>query len=221
MEKHRYFETKGRTVSPVSFYQLEENSPTQSRPSSCPPLDAGTDSVFSTPVHPTKRRRTASSCLTPTSHPSWESSPLRTPDLLLTPSPRSSVSSIPLDLEFQSIFDVRHPNQCPFCLYIFASKRYLKQHRCLFSTYNKLCDNTSPKVLTRPKNWRETKAIITQLCKEDIIKLCILQDWSLPDFYPFVFPHQDPIWKNWKCSFTRRDDCSKLQCPIASKHVGF
>ena len=121
MEKHRYFEKKGRTVSPVSFYQLDEdNFPGHSRPTSCPPLDAGTGSVFSTPVCPTKRRRTASSSETPTSCPSWESSPLRTPDLSLTSSPGSSVSSN-LDLESQNIFDVKHPNQCSFCLFIFTN----------------------------------------------------------------------------------------------------
>jgi hypothetical protein len=47
----------------------------------------------------------------------------------------------------------------------------------------------TPTVLTRPKKWKETLAILNQLCKEDIVNLCMLQSWSLPSYYPLSFPH--------------------------------
>ena len=69
-------------------------------------------------------------------------------------------------------------------------------------------------MLTRPKNWRETKAIITQLCKEDIIKLCILQDWSLPNFYPFVFPHQIRSGRTGSVPLLEEMTASRFSAPL-------
>ena len=45
-------------------------------------------------------------------------------------------------------------------------------------------------VLTLPKNQRKSLEILDQLCEEDLVKLCMLQGWCLPGYYPFCFPHQ-------------------------------
>ena len=188
---------KGRTVSPVCFHPQEQTETfLAGRPVSCPPPEV--ESEFSTPLKP-KRRRTSSYCDTPSSRPSPESSPLRTPTLILTPSSqRYSASPSPTtssDLKHQSARDessLKSPNQCPFCLFFFKNCTYLRKHRCLFQPNIQFFQDNgvSPLVLTRPRNWRETVKIIGQLCKADVVKLCILQNWCLPSFYPFCFPHQ-------------------------------
>jgi hypothetical protein len=186
LEIHRFIEQKGRTVSPVSIPGLS------SRPTSCPPsID---ESVFTTPSRPvSKKRRRTTSSRTPTVN---DSSPA-TPNLILTPSYQFSPSSLlsnSFDFETQQLPDsLNLNNQCPFCLAFFKNARSLKtNHRCPFQPdYYFLQTNfISPTVLTRPKNWEESLKILNQLSKEDIVKLCTLQNWSLPCYYPIVFPHQ-------------------------------
>ena len=79
-------------------------------------------------------------------------------------------------------------NQCPHCLFTFNNGISFKQHQCIFKINTDL--NTNHVVLKRPKNWKETLTIVRQLCEEDVVKLCILNNWCLPEFYPFCFPHQ-------------------------------
>ena len=82
--------------------------------------------------------------------------------------------------------------KCLTCLINFKNNKYLKKHRCKFGLDTLYCraNNISPVVLTPPKNSEETLLILSQLCKEDVVKMCILQGWFLPGVYPFCFPNQ-------------------------------
>ena len=75
---------------------------------------------------------------------------------------------------------------------IFKNKKYHKDHKCPFRpdvSFMK-SQNINPVVLNLPKKWKETVAVMSQLCSEDVVEMCRLQDWCLPHFYPFCFPHQ-------------------------------
>ena len=162
-----FVELNGRTVCPIA---LEFRT----SPQSCPP---DTEANFITPERPAKGRRP----LSETSNFSFESLPS-------FKSPSSSVDSVcdvTANLELHSCTE---SNQCPHCLFTFNNGISFKQHQCMFKINTDL--NTNHVVLKRPKNWKETLTIVRQLCEEDVVKLCILNNWCLPEFYPFCFPHQ-------------------------------
>ena len=68
----------------------------------------------------------------------------------------------------------------------------MKKHRCLFHYNPQTCkdNNINVVVLHPPKNIQQTRDILQQLCQEDLVKLCILQNWCIPGIYPFCFPHR-------------------------------
>ena len=68
----------------------------------------------------------------------------------------------------------------------------MKQHHCTFHYNPQTCkdNNINVTVLKPPRNMKQTRDILQQLCQEDIVKLCILQNWCIPGIYPFCFPHQ-------------------------------
>ena len=106
--------------------------------------------------------------------------------LTLNTSPATS------DLSCSSSEDEVQSIRCKSCFIEFGTKKSFKQHNCNFRFDDQffLRSNIVPVILKRPKNWKETLAIIGQLSLEDQVKLCRLQHWCLPSLYPFVFPHQ-------------------------------
>ena len=193
-DKHRLFEKRGRTVSPISF-PVPSIHEYVIRPQSCPPPQF--DSTFLTPERPSKRRRKTSASSTSslkdlaTSPLSSPNSPLVSPTATLTPN-SSDFSSSETDSE-SSCQSETETSQCPSCLVTFKNKKSLKyQHKCSFRYDPLFCreNNIIPEVLTPPNNSQQTLSILSQLCKEDLVKLCILQGWCIPSVYPFVFPRQ-------------------------------
>ena len=189
-QSHRIFEVQGRTVSPIRFPQSQDISPSK-RPQSCPPRQT---SSFLTPERPCKRRRTQSSSINPEDPESFDSSPLASPHLTLTPGQAF--------FHQEAFSEVSTPNsaedldctllQCSFCRVGFRNKRSHYSHNCNFRPDIQFLERHSivPVTLTRPKNWEQTSRILSQLCREDVVELCRLQNWCLPGIYPFTFPHQ-------------------------------
>ena len=192
-DKHRIFEIQGRTISPVRLFHSDSSPEISlpSRPQSCPPVE--THSRFVTPERPCKRRRTLSSSTNPDFLESLDSSPLSSPHLTLTPNQQfSSMESVG---EFESsaeVLNLDYSLQCSFCLVSFRNKKSQYYHKCNFRPDPHYFERHSiiPAILTRPKNWEQTVKILSQLCKEDVVELCRLQNWCLPGIYPLVFPHQ-------------------------------
>ena len=189
-DQHRLFEKRGRTISPLSF-PLPDAPDLVSRPQSCPPPLFQSD--FLTPERPIKRRKVSSVSATtspavspqvsppdspldsPIDSPLY--SPLPSPRLLVTPN-SSDVSSSETDSNVSGQSEnVRY--ECPTCLINFKNKRGKNKHNCTFRYDHLFCEenNISPVVLTPPKNLQQTMNILSQLCQEDQLKLCILQDW--------------------------------------------
>ena len=185
-DKHRLFQHLGRTVSPSQFPSSPDFA-RSARPQSCPPQDTASRDLFMTPKRPARRRT-----LSRTAHPSPQgsscSSPIGSPHLSLTPS--SSQESIFL-LSETEYNDNLNTLDCPFCLFKFKNTKSFKQHNCNFrpDLHFLQIQNISPLVLNLPKDWEKTLSIISQLCKEDIVEMCRLQNWCLPGYYPFIFPH--------------------------------
>ena len=175
-ERHRFFDKRGRTVSPVSFpsHNFSDSFP---RPQSCPPPCS--ESTFVTPERPRKRLRP--------SLPESPISPIASPTVSLTPN-SSDISST----ESDSSQDNTDVNECSSCLTVFQHKRDLKRHNCRFQYNDLYCRQHGivPVVLNLPPNSEETGDILSQLCKEDLVKLCTLQGWCLPSVYPFCFPYK-------------------------------
>ena len=175
-EKHRLFEKRGRTVSPVSF-PSQNCSESFLRPQSCPPPCS--ESTFLTPDRPRKRLRP--------SLPESPISPIASPTVSLTPN-SSDISST----ESDSSQDNTDVNECSSCLTIFQHRRDLKRHNCRFLYNDIYCKQHGivPVILNLPPNSKETGDILSQLCQEDIVRLCTLQGWCLPSIYPFCFLQQ-------------------------------
>ena len=181
-DQHGYTETKGRTSSP-SIFSSGSNSPEVSgavyqRPQSCPPHLSG----FST--HTSQGLRSRSGNMSPESDVdlSWS------PNISLTPP-----SSSPMPRSLFAAPDPEKSNVCPFCQYTFINPRSFLKHKCSFRVdpdFFKKNPNISPITLTKLKTWKETKKIISRLCLEDQVKLCMLNNWAIPSLYPFVFPRQ-------------------------------
>ena len=180
-DQHGYIETKGRTHSPMPFSPIssspELSESERQRPQSCPPVFRG----FTTPT----RSRRVSGCVTPISDEdlAWS------PDLSLTPPPSSSLP--------RSLFAVPEtfPSSliCPFCQFYFQNAHSYTKHKCKFKPEENILNqeaNFSPVVLTKHKTWKESKKILSGLCSEDQVNLCILNNWAIPGLYPFVFPGQ-------------------------------
>jgi len=144
IDSHRFFERRGKTVSPVSFDGGVESQDHGTRPISCPPPQ--TDRI------PMKRRRTAS-----TTHV------ISAEDASDFITHRRSTSSINLSSSFSSSTDeifpdyrsdyVAAPNQCKHCLFVFQNEKTFFQHKsCTFQPTSINTDKTLPTMLTRPKN---------------------------------------------------------------------
>ena len=192
--KHRMFEKRGRTVSPICFVFPEPEPSSIHRPQSCPAPQI--NEQFLTPDRPHKRRRKSavsrspslldspilSPCFSPTS-------PLPIPSPTLTPN-TSDISSSETDSETSVVSD-SVSLICSSCLVHFKSRRCMKQHRCIFHYNPGTCkkNNINIVALKPPRNIKETRNILQQICQEDLVKLCMLQDWCIPGIYPFVFPH--------------------------------
>ena len=153
MEKHRFFEKKGRTVSPVSFSE-EFPLTSSSRPVSCPPPERD--------VQQTKRRRTASSSQVHVHVENYFPS---------TSSLNSSLCSSVNELDANSSMDwstcETEENQCAYCLFTFQNEKTFKQHQqCKFNPSTWICneeDRDATQVLLRPKKWREIIQILSPL----------------------------------------------------------
>ena len=166
MEKHRFFEKKGRTVSPVSF--IEEFSPvSSSRPVSCPPPERD--------VQQTKRRRTASSSQVVQVENYFPS----------TSSLNSSLCSSVNEMDANTSMDwstcEKEENQCAYCLFTFQNEKTFKQHQqCKFNPSTWICnedDRDATQVLLRPKKWREIIQILgplREVIQENLLKKIII-----------------------------------------------
>ena len=201
-------------------------SPTgSSRPSSCPPPQVETE--FTTPSRPaSKRRRSAassSSNRTPTLDITADMYSPSTPVLMMSPTSSPSTSpnfqfDTPTEQEY-----LKMKNQCEFCLAFFKSARSLKnEHKCIFRPDYQFfkVNGIHPVILTRPKNWEETLKILNQLSKEDIVKICILQNWCLPSYYPFVFPHQIRSGRTGNVPILDTMTASKFSATLLKKMLG-
>ena len=183
-DKHRFFQHLGRTVSPSQF----PSSPDllrSDRPQSCPPPDCS--DTFMTPKRPVRRRTLSRTNPSPLS--SACSSPLSSPRLCLTPSSSQDSSFILSEKEYNENQNIL---ECSSCLFTFKNIQNLNRHKCNFrpDIHFLQIQDISPLVLSLPKDWEKTLSIVSQLCKEDIVELCLLQNWCLPGYYPFIFPHQ-------------------------------
>jgi hypothetical protein len=182
-DQHGYVEKGGRTHSPAPFSSPVSSSSDlseseQQRPQSCPPDFRG----FRTP---TSSSRNMSGCVTPIS----EEDLALSPELSLTPPPSSSLP--------RSLFAVPESQPrsltCPYCQFIFHTIRSFNKHMCKFKpdeNISSLWANFTPVTLIKTKTWKESKKIISGLCIEDQVKLCMLNNWAVPGLYPFVFPRQ-------------------------------
>ena len=183
MEKHQMVDKRRRTVSPTCF--PPPNPPGSSRPQSCPP--PGTS--FLTPERPNKKRRVTPASSTSSILDSPTSS-LHSPNLTLTPQSSDFSSS---ETDSENVDDSKNDeNECKSCLIPFKIKKDLKRHKCRFK-YNPLMsrlNSISPSVLCPPQNITETRSILSQLCIEDQVRLCMLQGWCLPNIYPICFPYR-------------------------------
>ena len=187
-DKHRFYQHLGRTVSPVSFPPRECNiSP---RPQSCPPPELS--DACMTPQRPSIRRRTLSrSSLASSPIPCLDSSPVGSPLLSLTPTSSQDSSFIASENEYDENQNITTANQCSFCLIMFKNSKNHRKHHCNFRPDSKflLDQNISPVVLSLPKELEKTLAILSHLCKEDVVQMCRFQNWCLPFYYPLCFPH--------------------------------
>ena len=191
LDSHRMIDKRGRTVSP-SFAAPPPLPPpayTSSRPQSCPPPQ--TDTQFVTPERPSKRRR-----ITPASSTSSlldsPTSPLASPNLSVTPKGSDlSSSETESDSTDQSESE-SNTNECHGCLTRFKNRIDFKRHNCSFMYDALYCKKNFivPVILSPPKNMKDTRSILSQLCVEDQVNLCILQGWCLPFIYPFCFSSQ-------------------------------
>ena len=145
VDKHRYVEVKGRTVSPIRFDAGDLVDPFV-RPPSCPSLQADDSGIQ------LKRRRTVSASQVTFSG----SSDLSTQSILRF----SSLTNLHCERLGES-FEAGE-NQCPFCLFQFQNTRTLKQHdQCHFQPAATMDSETT--ILVRPKNWKKTYDILSQL----------------------------------------------------------
>ena len=138
MDKHRYFENKGTTVCPISFYAESEPDLFVHPPS--PPLQ----------MHALKRRRTVSlsDVARFSIHPESQCS-----------------SSFSVSTQGHKQLDIDNTfmagdNQCPFCLFEFQSSKTIRQHICPFKPPSSFSEAT---LLRRPKHWQKTLKILSQL----------------------------------------------------------
>ena len=176
LEKHRYFEVKGRTVSPILYERNEYDEVHTIRPSSCPPFSAESN---------TPRSRSRQSLYVSSSNESVNLLQLESPNITLSSLSDQSVSSSSL----QSLDSLDDDRKCTHCLVNFTSRRGLERHNCMFEPNDNVLSTLSYVELKRPINWRKTQAIIKQLCSEDQVRLCIINNWCLPSIYPFCFPY--------------------------------
>ena len=190
-EKHKMFEKRGRTVSPIPLSASASAAAhvSVSRPQSCPPPTF--DSTFLTPERPSRKRRRISASSTssliesPTTLLTPPSSPLPSPTMTLTPN-SSDFSSSETEDETSGASE-KYSHECQTCLVNFKNKKDLKyQHKCNFRYDPLSCrsNNIFPVFLTPPKHSQETLQILSQLCSEDLVKLCMLQGWCVPNVYP-------------------------------------
>ena len=136
-----------------------------------------------------------STSTTPVFPRSLGSSPLGSPHLTLTPSLQSSFEENFSESETEEVNETVNldcPNLCPFCLVIFKNKDYHRRHKCIFRPDASFFrnQNITPVILKLPRKYQETLVILNQLCSEDVVEMCRLQNWCLPHYYPFFFPHQ-------------------------------
>ena len=153
IDRHRFFENRGRTVSPVFIDFEAESQDLCIRPTSCPPPQ--TDRI------PMKRRRAASSTQVVCDEGVSFSVTCRSSSSI---SLSSSVSSSIDDHIYQSTY-VAGPNQCKHCLFKFQNEKTFFQHKsCLYQPSKPdIAIGTVPTILTRPKHWREISEILCQL----------------------------------------------------------
>ena len=118
------------------------------------------------------------------------SSPNEMPDLSLTPDRLSSAETSFSGSDYEELVD-QEVVKCINCSAEFKCKAYLKRHVCMFRPDLKLLSlpHVKPTVLKLPKAWQDTLRIVHNLCSEDIVSLCRLQMWCLPNYYPFCFPN--------------------------------
>lgn len=67
------------------------------------------------------------------------------------------------------------------------NKKDLKRHKCSFNP-NMATSPSKPPLLTRPRVWEDTLKILRQLCIEDIVKLCQINQLVIHSIYPLCFP---------------------------------
>ena len=145
-DKHRYNESKGTTVCPESF-------PANSELFVCPSSPPRQMAEY-------KRRRTVS--LSSLTDGECRDSLDLSSQLSLT-SYCSLSTSGQRQINNENCYRPRH-NQCPFCLFEFQSAKTYKQHTCQFEPPTFVNNrNGTTKCLSRPKNWKKTLAILSQL----------------------------------------------------------
>ena len=134
-------------------------------------------------------------------------SPTASPRSLTPPSPLSSASmsqSVGGGSSSGSSGSISQDLRCKSCFVVFASRRYHRQHQCRFKYDPNISLDQSVTFLTKPKNLETTLQTLSLLSDVDIVKMARLQDWWIPQLYPFVFPgklrsgHQGlpPVLKN-------------------------
>ena len=99
---------------------------------------------------------------------------------------------------------------CTSCLQTFQSSRYLEAHHCRLECREENITEILPLIpiiLKPPLNVGDTLKVLDMLCRVDIVKMAILQNWSLKGFYPFVFyRHQTaPLYLEYTAAVKSKD----------------